>query len=298
MVSTTRFAARPTLTQYTEAAINAAVNRADPDNQVTRYAYDVHNRLRYTVDALGSVSEKRYDARGNVVTTVRWATRPALTQYSETAIAAALAAVPGSGNDEVTHLVYDIGDRLRFTIDALGSVSEKAYDALGNVIATTRFAARPPGLTSFTESRRRRGGRRRCAATPPTRSPASPTTRTAGCASRSTRSARSRKACTTPWATWWSTTRFATRPTLGGRTPRARSTAAVAPLRGDGANQTTRFAYDAQNRLRFTVDALGSVSESVYDALGNVSSTVRFAVRPPLTQLHRKRDQRGGDGRA
>ena len=34
--STTRFAARPTLTQYTEAGITAAVNSADPDNQVSR----------------------------------------------------------------------------------------------------------------------------------------------------------------------------------------------------------------------------------------------------------------------
>ena len=58
VVTTIRFAARPTLTEYTETAINAAVNRNDADNQVTRYAYDAANRLRYTVDALGSVSEK------------------------------------------------------------------------------------------------------------------------------------------------------------------------------------------------------------------------------------------------
>ncbi len=49
-------------------------------------------------------------------------------------------------------------------------------------------------------------------------------------------------------------------------------------------NQVTRFAYDADNRLRFTVDALGSVSESVYDAMGNVVVTTRFAARPTLVQ--------------
>ena len=145
VVATLRFAARPTLTEYTETAINAAVNRDDADNQVTRSAYDVLNRLRYTVDALGSVSEKAYDARGNIVKTVRWATRPTLTQYSERAIAAALAAMPAADNDDVTRFVYDAGNRLRFTIDALGSVSENSYDALGNVVAATRFAARPTG---------------------------------------------------------------------------------------------------------------------------------------------------------
>ena len=123
----------------------------------------------------------------------------------------------------------------------------------------------------------------RCAATPTTRSPASPTTRITACASRSMRWARSAKACYDAIGNMVVTTRFAVRPTLVQYTESAID-AAVAPLRADRNNQITRFAYDAQNRLRFTVDALGSVSESVYDGLGNVSSTIRFAVRPPLTQ--------------
>src|SRR3546814_18851061 len=49
--------------------------------------------------------------------------------------------------------------------------------------------------------------------------------------------------------------------------------------------QRTRFAHDTQNRLRFTVDALGSVAENVYDALGDLVSTVRFAARPTLTHF-------------
>ena len=48
--------------------------------------------------------------------------------------------------------------------------------------------------------------------------------------------------------------------------------------------QRTRFAYDANNRLRFTVDPSGSIVESVYDAAGNVVSTIRFAARPTLTE--------------
>ena len=38
--TTVRFAARPTLTQYTESAINAAVNHNDANNQVQHFAYD------------------------------------------------------------------------------------------------------------------------------------------------------------------------------------------------------------------------------------------------------------------
>src|SRR5262249_29145169 len=102
VVSTIRFADRPTLTNYTESAINVAVNRNDDHNQITHHAYDAANRLRYTVDALGSASEKEYDAQGNLVKTVRWGTRPTLTQYTESAIAAALAAVQNTGNNQAT----------------------------------------------------------------------------------------------------------------------------------------------------------------------------------------------------
>ena len=154
VTATVRFAARPTLTEHTEAAIDAAVDRDDRDNRVTRYAYDAANRLRYTVDALGSVSENEYDARGNVVTTVRWATRPVLTQYTESAIAAALAAMPAGRDDEVTRLVYDAANRLRFTIDATGSVSENGLRR-GGQCRRSRRASR--GVQRRRPRSRRRG---------------------------------------------------------------------------------------------------------------------------------------------
>src|SRR5262249_4265800 len=120
------------------------------DTRVTRSVSDAAHRLRYLIDALGSVSGNEYDARGNVIMTVRYATRPALTQYTENAVAAALAALPVD-NDQVSRLVGDAAGRLRFTIDPTGAVSENAYDAVGNLVATTRFARRPT-LTSFTEA--------------------------------------------------------------------------------------------------------------------------------------------------
>lgn len=47
--------------------------------------------------------------------------------------------------------------------------------------------------------------------------------------------------------------------------------------------QRTRFAYDANDRLRFTVDALGGVAENIYDNAGNVVGRVRYAARPVLS---------------
>src|SRR3546814_6848890 len=68
-------------------------------------------------------------------------------------VAAAVALLPAA-DDQLTRLVYDAADRLRFTIDATGALSESTYDAAGNVVATTRFARRPT-LASFTEADRK-----------------------------------------------------------------------------------------------------------------------------------------------
>ena len=79
-------------------------------------------------------------------------------------------------------------------------------------------------------------------------------------------------------------------------TPRARSTlrsTATTPTTGSRATPTMR-----RNRLRYTVDALGSVSENEYDARGNVVTTVRWATRPALTQYTRKRHRGGAGGAA
>ena len=218
VVSHVRFAARPTLTEYTETAINAAVNRTDADNQVTR-------RLRCG----GSTALHRRCARLGQRETVRRAGQcrqngalgdpPDADAVQRKRDRGGAGGDAGHGNDEVTRLVYDTGNRLRFTIDALGSVSEKAYDAVGNVIVTTRFAGRPSGIDVIYRERGRCGGRTRCAAMPTTRSPVSPTTRQPLAVTPSMRSARSVKRCTTPSATSSATVRWATAPDAGDSTP-------------------------------------------------------------------------------
>ncbi len=104
---------------------------ATPSATASRDRSMMRPRACGTPSTSGSVSERRIDACGNVVTTLRWASRPTLTQHSESAVAAALATLPPA-NDQVTHLVYDMAHRLRFTVDATGAVSENAYDAVGN----------------------------------------------------------------------------------------------------------------------------------------------------------------------
>ncbi|MBI2308425.1 MAG: LysM peptidoglycan-binding domain-containing protein [Rhodocyclales bacterium] len=124
--------------------------------RLTRYAYDDANRLAYTVDALGAVVRNDYDAEGRILQTTAYATA------IDTAALAALAAMPSqaavaalvtaSAQDRATRHRYDAAGRERFTIDALGAVTEQRYDANGNVVRRLRYANALAGSLGATES--------------------------------------------------------------------------------------------------------------------------------------------------
>lgn len=282
-IAMVQYAARPALAQYTEAAIDTVVDRANADNRATHYAYDAAGRLRYTVDALNGVTENVYDARGTLVSTIRWAARPTLATYTETAIAAALGGLQAADVDQRTHFVNDVANRLRFAVDVSGAVTEYTYDAVGNLVTTTRFARRPTSTPSaLTENDL-------MVAVEPLRGDLeNQVTRFAYDAARRLRFTVDplgsvSENVSDPNGNLIATTRFATRPALT-KHDEATITAAVALLSTDPANRANRIVYDALDRLRFTVDALGGVSERVYDALGRVIVAESFIVRPAFSQ--------------
>ncbi len=118
------------------------------DAQVTRYVYDAANRLTVTIDALGLAAEAAYDANGNVVATLRYATLliPAtLAQLDTTASAQQLAFVranliTANSEERGSLSVYDRDNRPRYVIDALGYVTETKYNAAGQVTETIAYA--------------------------------------------------------------------------------------------------------------------------------------------------------------
>ncbi|RZU38488.1 YD repeat-containing protein [Fluviicoccus keumensis] len=140
LVKETRYVQKPVGTiSYTEAWLSNALNLSPADAQVTRYVYDADDHLRFTVDALGHVSERAYDSLGRVVKEVRYVRTPVSTvSYTE----AWLSDVGNlSAEDaQITRYVYDAVGHVRFTVDALGYVSERAYDALGRVVKEIRYA--------------------------------------------------------------------------------------------------------------------------------------------------------------
>ncbi|WUR15025.1 DUF4214 domain-containing protein [[Empedobacter] haloabium] len=127
-------------TRVYAAAANAdgTLPLAGPLDRVSRTAYDLNGRARFEIDAAGAVTERRYDALGNVVQLVRYETP--LSAFPAAAGADAVAKlVKAAAGDRSERYIYDQNGRLRFSVDAAGYFVEQRYDALGNRIATVSY---------------------------------------------------------------------------------------------------------------------------------------------------------------
>ena len=107
-----------------------------PGDLIERSLYDSRNRLRYQMDALGHVTEQRYDAAGNPTDKIAYA-RPVTAIDDESNWADRITPSP---EDRHTRTVYDAAGRLRYDINAQGHVSERRYDANGNVQQQISYA--------------------------------------------------------------------------------------------------------------------------------------------------------------
>jgi YD repeat-containing protein len=251
--------------------------------QRTRFAYDANNRLRFTVDGLGSVSESVYDSAGNRVSSVSYASRePTLTAFTETAINGAVNR--GNTDNRVSHYAYDTAGRLRYSVQVLNAnanlVSRQEYDALGRLVKSTAY--------------------KQALATPANYSVATLDTAVSGAVgtdpmNRTTAfayDAAGRQVFTVRVLT--NAERLVTKQEYNSLGQVMRTTAyetpvgaladyALATITGavtlSARDRTTAFVHDAVGRQRFTIAADGALSETVYDALGRVRETRSFDIR-------------------
>jgi YD repeat-containing protein len=124
-----------------------------PADRIERYVYDADGRQVFTIDAMGGVTRKEYDDRGNVIRQVMYSQRIPVTDYNTVQqVAAALALVNDNNvsNDRESRTVYDLRGRARYTIDGLGGVLAYVYDAVGNVASKTEFATPYTGAATLT----------------------------------------------------------------------------------------------------------------------------------------------------
>ncbi|ALN60394.1 Rhs family protein [Lysobacter enzymogenes] len=117
------------------------VARTDANGKVTRYVYDVNNRLTHTVDATGAVEIRAYDADGRLARTTAYAGRIDPASVSAYPTAAEIEQkLTAQGEDRVARYVYDRDGRLRYVLDSYNYVVESVYDNGGNVVRTVAYA--------------------------------------------------------------------------------------------------------------------------------------------------------------
>ncbi|MFS2319335.1 hypothetical protein RMQ97_15490, partial [Maricaulis sp. D1M11] len=103
--------------------------------------------LRFTIDALGRITENVYfkddvtDSIGLVRHTIQYAdTIGGLTRFDYHSVRTYVASLT-SPTTRNSYFVYDLQQRLRYTVNADGEVAQFDYDDFGNVIRSTRYAA-------------------------------------------------------------------------------------------------------------------------------------------------------------
>jgi YD repeat-containing protein len=116
-------------TKYIASIADVITSTADRADQ---YRYDAANRVALHVDGIGAVTRYAHDANGNLLRSIAHAT--ALPAGQDPATIAASAA------DRITDRAYDAANRLLWEVDALGGVTAWQRDANSNVLRTIRHA--------------------------------------------------------------------------------------------------------------------------------------------------------------
>ncbi|WP_323740825.1 LysM peptidoglycan-binding domain-containing protein [Caenimonas koreensis] len=237
------------------------------DDRRTRTMYDSFNRAIYTVDGAGAVTTFQYDLDGNLTQQRMYAKAidPATFNGTTQVIPGAAATTP----DAITTYTYDSDNRLIWSVDGVGGVTRRYYDKDGNVTQLVQFAtAITPGTSvalAAVNSTYASSGKDRI------------TNYTYDAAGRQIYAVDSLGTITgTVYDKAGNITASIQYAKLGAApapgVPRAQGTPAE-----DGNDRITRMAYDAANRLVFTVDATGAVAERSYDGAGNVKSITQYA---------------------
>ncbi|QQP98177.1 putative Ig domain-containing protein [Lysobacter enzymogenes] len=276
--------------------VTAVDNAAD---RVAYTSYDGAGRARYSIDANGGVVETLYDAAGRVAGSRAYANavaldavlKPQLVAGDSAAFAALrdrLAASADNARDSREYRIYDGAGRIAAAVDAAGYVAARDYDAAGNLIQERR-QARAAALSTALWSKLAAGTASlgELAAVAPRDDSADSATRRVYDAA-----GRERYALTQTAAGLYTVEerrydgagrliaalRYDSAIALGSEATVATVEAALnlSGSRADGRYRQTRYVYDADGRMRFTIDHLGAVAEQRYDGAGRAVESRKY----------------------
>ncbi|UAA38395.1 putative Ig domain-containing protein [Paraneptunicella aestuarii] len=119
------------------------VARQHQNGSFSYSVYDEANRLKFSIDVTGAVTQFVYDAAGQVVRTLSYANLVDTSSWMDTEIP--VISLPADlsnaeGKDRETWHFYDNSGLKTYDVDAAGYVTAYQYNGLGQTTQTTRYA--------------------------------------------------------------------------------------------------------------------------------------------------------------
>lgn len=124
-------------TNYRYDANGNMTRRIDASGQSTWYVYDVDNRQRYSINAQGEVIETFYDAEDRIVGTRAYMKTVVTTNFGDIVTSVPIVT---DALDRIERKVYDRDGMNAYSIDGMGTVVERTFDAAGRVTRSRSYA--------------------------------------------------------------------------------------------------------------------------------------------------------------
>jgi YD repeat-containing protein len=323
VVSTTTYATLLATSSLGNAPAVSAISPSTSANDRTqRSFYNSDGQLLATLDAAGYLTELRYDNLGRAIRSTSYATpTPVLQRVAGTLAQLRPSAHP---SDATSYFLFDNKGQLAGQIDAEGYLTESVYDANGNITQSIRYAAKvaPAAIAALTDSSSVASVRPASQATDRivtrTYDALNRTTQEVNAEGTVAQFSYDNVGRLTGRTTAVSTADVRgvlSRFDLLGRLTGELSAVGAALLSGgqtqaqidaiwaqhgtsytyDAAGRRTSstdplgnralYFYDADSRLTHSVNALGEVTQTQYNALGQISAEIRYGTRIDTSSL-------------
>lgn len=223
---------------------------AAPADQYSYFFYDAQGRALATLDSGGYLSETVFDPAGRVQEQLR---HDQVLNYSGGDLASLRAQLAPTSEVRRTRFEYDGADRLVRQTDYQGTVAEFGYDVVGQRVRATAAAGSSEARTVL--ERYDLLGR--------------VVQRLSGEGSAQLTAGLSATQVDAIWERYGVRYQYSAGGWLLNATSRP----------NDSEVHTTRYFYDTDGVLRFEVNALGEVTESIYDAFGRLTERVAYTHR-------------------
>jgi YD repeat-containing protein len=151
-------AGNPTAATVASAISAAGYASLGSTDRVTWSAYDLRNRLIYTVDGLGDVTKYVYDAANNAIESRQYASaytgaskdKASLDPWLATTVSGQSYTVENDPNNRITRSWYDALGRVRYVQNAQGYVSETSYNDASRTSTEKTYYSGPYNISLAT----------------------------------------------------------------------------------------------------------------------------------------------------